>query len=274
MALFRRRRPDPDLPELDAASADRIRALARQSLQALGISATVDGARVESTLGEFTLEPVARECADQDPRSWPFLVDEVVKRMVRALADGARQLSDATIGRHVVWRLLPDRERMGRSFRRARALSSVVPDGGRTGSGMADEGGAGKTDVVVALAWDGEESLDLLNDAALSQVVDLDAAFAAGRANLTADLAATPAEVAQIADGVVEVSSPSWLTASWALLPAELAARFAPGTAGQILVAAPDHRHLLVGPVDDRASATISRRLPEVPVLAPTVLPF
>lgn len=269
MGLFSRRRPDPDLQALDAASAEKVRDLVNRSLDALGIEATVSGGHVDSSLGTFSLEPVARECADQDRRSWPFIVDEVVKRMVRSLVDGATQLSDATIGEHAVLRLLPDVERMGRSFRYARPLVGV----------------AGPVDgIAVALAWDGEESLDLLNDAALSDVHDVDAAFGAGRENLIADLGGAPVQISNAGAGsdvgVVEVSSPSWLTASWALLPGEVAPRFrvreppsvpAPQVCGGVLLAAPDHQHLLIGPVTEGARAEISRRAGESPVLPPTV---
>ncbi|MCI1747421.1 MAG: hypothetical protein LKI24_04500 [Acidipropionibacterium sp.] len=279
MGLFSRRRPDPDLQALDAGSAEKVRGLVRRSFEALGIEARVEGGHVDSSLGSLSLEPVARECADQDRRSWPFIVDEVVKRMVRSLVDGASQLSDATILEHAVVRLLPDAERMGRSFRYARPLAGV----------------AGPVDgVVVALAWDGEESLDLLNDAALSDVHDMDAVFAAGRENLVADFRAAPVQTSDVGVGaggvgvdgavpcVVEVSSPSWLAASWALLPGEVAARFLPSTlaassvsasqdTGGVLLAAPDHQHLLVGPATEEARAEMSRRVGESPVLSPTV---
>jgi hypothetical protein len=285
MGLFSRRRPDPDLQALDAGSAEKVRGLVRRSFEALGIEARVEGGHVDSSLGSLSLEPVARECADQDHRSWPFIVDEVVKRMVRSLVDGASQLSDATILEHAVVRLLPDAERMGRSFRYARPLVGVA-------------GVAGPVDgVVVALAWDGEESLDLLNDAALSDVHDMDSVFAAGRENLVADFRVAPVLTSDAgaggvgvdggagADGavpcVVEVSSPSWLTASWALLPGEVAARFLPGASlsvsassqdtGGVLLAAPDHQHLLVGPATEEARAEMSRRVGESPVLPPTV---
>ncbi len=256
MGLFNRRRPDPDLQALDAVSAERVRGLVRQSLDALGIEAAVEGGHVDSSLGYLSLEPVARECADQDRRSWPFVVDEVVKRMVRSLVDGAWQLSDATIGEHVVWRLLPQAERMGRSFGYARPVD---------GRGGAVDG------VAVALAWDGEESLDVLNDAALSDVHDMDAAFKAGRENLVEDLDAAPVETSELGAGVVEVSSSSWLTASWALLPGEAGARFLPQICGEILLAAPDHRHLLIGPAAEDAREAIAERIGASAVLPPTV---
>ncbi|MEE8869262.1 MAG: hypothetical protein SOH99_06765 [Acidipropionibacterium acidipropionici] len=251
MGLFNRLRPDPDLGSLDTRSADRVRDLVRSSLDALGIEASVDGGHIDSSLGYLSLEPVARECADQDRGSWPVIVDEVVKRMVRSLVDGADQLSDATIGQHVVWRLLPDAERMGRSFRYVRPVQGA--DGAVPG-------------VSVALAWDGEETLDVLNDAALSEVRDLDVAFRAGRENLVEDLAAAPVETTELAEGVVEISSPSWLTASWALLPEEVAARFLPGDA-PVLLAAPDHRHLLVGPDAEAARTVLGQAAGETPVL-------
>lgn len=254
MALFSRRRPDPDLPALDASAADRIRGLVGASLAALGIEATVDGDHADTSLGELGLAPVARECADQDRKAWPYLVDEIVKRMVRSLIDGASQLSDVTIGSHVVWRLLPDAERMGRSFRYVRQVA----------------GSTRSTDAVVALAWDGEESLDLLNDSALAEVHDLDAAFDAGRRNLLADMEAAPIEVAPRGDGILEITSPSWLTASWALLPGELATRFLPGLTGEILLAAPDHHHLLIARASEVTETSIAEPLGDTPVLAVT----
>ncbi|AXE38179.1 hypothetical protein [Acidipropionibacterium virtanenii] len=256
MGLFNRLRPDPDLASLDTRSAERVRSLVRSCLESLGIEATVAGGHIDSSLGHLSLEQVARECADQDRGSWPVIVDEVVKRMIRSLVDGADQLSDATIGEHVVWRLLPDAERMGRSFRYARPV---------TGAGGELEG------VVLALAWDGQETLDVLNDAALSEVRDLDVAFEAGRENLVEDLAAAAVETTQLAAGVVEITSPSWLTASWALLPAEVAERFLPEVSG-VLLAAPDHQHVLVGPDTPEARTVLGSRAGRAPVL-PVVAP-
>lgn len=252
MGLFNRLRPDPDLSSLDTRSADRVRDLVQSSLDALGIGATVEGGHIDSPLGYLSLEPVARECADQDRRSWPMIVDEVVKRMVRSLVDGADQLSDATIGEHVVWRLLPGVERMGRSFRYVRP---VTGDDGEVAG------------VAIALAWDGAQTLDVLNDAALAEVRDLGVAFEAGRENLAEDLADAPVRTTRLEAGVVEISSPSWLTASWALLPEEVAARFLPGSSGQLLFAAPDHQHLLTGPDTAEARTALGGRAGDSPVL-------
>lgn len=255
MALFNRRRPDAGLPSLDGPSAERVRSLVRSSLDAMGVRARVDGGHVDSGLGYLSLEPVARECADQDPKAWPYLIDEVVKRMVRSLVDGAVQLSDATIAEHVVWRLLPDSERMGRSFR---YVHPIAGDDGTV------EG------VSLALAWDGEETLDVLNDAALSEVHNLDAAFEAGRRNLLADLDGAEATPGCLPGGIMEIESDSWLAASWALLPTQVVHRFLPGAAGTLALAAPDHRHLLLGPGVEEALAVMATRVGRSPALAPT----
>lgn len=253
MALFNRRRPDPGLPALDAVSAERLRSLVRQSLDGLGIAASVEGGHIDSELGYLSLEPVARECADQDSKAWPYLVDEVVKRMVRSLVEGAVQLSDATVADHVVQRLLPDSERMGRSFRYVRPV--------------AGEDGALEA-VSLALAWDGEETLDVLNDAALSEVHDLDAAFEAGRRNLLVDLDAAEATAGTLPGGIVEIGSASWLTASWALLAGQVAHRFLPGAAGAVVMAAPDHRRLLIGPDSEETLDAMAAAVGDSPVLA------
>nr|WP_256998376.1 hypothetical protein [Cutibacterium avidum] len=131
------------------------------------------------------------------------MVDELVTRMVRSLLDGATRLTDATLAGHVVVRILGDRERAGRSFDYARPLVSTA-----TGSPIPG--------LVVALAWLNDE-VELLNDAALVEIDDLDAAYRRGSERL-ATVLADGLDVAREGN-VVTVKGSSWLVSSWPLVP-------------------------------------------------------
>lgn len=262
MALFSRSRPDDALPMLDVAGARRLRELVEQTLAALGVDATV-GAQIASTpLGDLDLASAATQVSDLARRDWPHVVDEVVTRQVRSLLDGATLITDASMAEHGVVRILPPTERAGRSFRHARPLSLAgdLPAGEVVGQEV----------TVVVLAFDGDEGLGLLNDAAVADL-DLEAAWSSGLAGLRRDLAATGVSTT-LTDGVVEVTSPSWLTASWLLLGPEAVAHLAPELAGApVVVAAPDHLHVVLGPAD-RAEA-VSRLAGDHPVLPATPCP-
>ncbi|OCK13874.1 hypothetical protein A9G02_10350 [Cutibacterium avidum] len=187
MALFRRR-PDADLPGLDVGAASRLRGMVEESLSAMGIDARVEGDHAVTSVGDIPLVP---------------MVDELVTRMVRSLLDGATRLTDATLAGHVVVRILGDRERAGRSFDYARPLVSTA-----TGSPIPG--------LVVALAWLNDE-VELLNDAALVEIDDLDAAYRRGSERL-ATVLADGLDVAREGN-VVTVKGSSWLVSSWPLVP-------------------------------------------------------
>ncbi|WP_371258419.1 hypothetical protein [Cutibacterium avidum] len=154
----------------------------------MGIDARVEGDHAVTSVGDIPLVP---------------MVDELVTRMVRSLLDGATRLTDATLAGHVVVRILGDRERAGRSFDYARPLVSTA-----TGSPIPG--------LVVALAWLNDE-VELLNDAALVEIDDLDAAYRRGSERL-ATVLADGLDVAREGN-VVTVKGSSWLVSSWPLVP-------------------------------------------------------
>ena len=200
MALFRRR-PDADLPGLDVGAASRLRGMVEESLSAMGIDARVEGDHAVTSVGDIPLVPMVDELDGHDRRDWQLVVDELVTRMVRSLLDGATRLTDATLAGHVVVRILGDRERAGRSFDYARPLVSTA-----TGSPIPG--------LVVALAW---LNVELLNDAALVEIDDLDAAYRRGSERL-ATVLADGLDVAREGN-VVTVKGSSWLVSSWPLVP-------------------------------------------------------
>ena len=117
--------------------------------------------------------------------------------------DGATRLTDATLAGYVVVRILGDRERAGRSFDYARPLVSTA-----TGSPIPG--------LVVALAWLDDE-VELLNDAALAEIDDLDAAYRRGSERL-ATVLADGLDVTREGN-LVTVKGSSWLVSSWPLVP-------------------------------------------------------
>ncbi|MDU1065268.1 MAG: hypothetical protein E7A56_10525 [Cutibacterium avidum] len=143
------------------------------------------------------------ELDGHDRGDWQLVVDELVTRMVRSLLDGATRLTDATLAGHVVVRILGDRERAGRSFDYARPLVSTA-----TGSPIPG--------LVVALAWLDDE-IELLNDAALAEIDDLDAAYRRGSERL-ATVLADGLDVTREGN-LVAVKGSSWLVSSWPLVP-------------------------------------------------------
>lgn len=202
MALFRRR-PDADLPGLDVGAASRLRGMVEESLSAMGIDARVEGDHAVTSVGDIPLVPMVDELDGHDRGDWQLVVDELVTRMVRSLLDGATRLTDATLAGHVVVRILGDRERAGRSFDYARPLVSTA-----TGSPIPG--------LVVALAWLNDE-VELLNDAALVEIDDLDAAYRRGSERL-ATVLADGLDVTREGN-VVTVKGSSWLVSSWPLVP-------------------------------------------------------
>ena len=201
MALFRRR-PDADLPGLDVG-ASRLRGMVEESLSAMGIDARVEGDHAVTSVGDIPLVPMVDELDGHDRGDWQLVVDELVTRMVRSLLDGATRLTDATLAGHVVVRILGDRERAGRSFDYARPLVSTA-----TGSPIPG--------LVVALAWLDDE-VELLNDAALAEIDDLDAAYRRGSERL-ATVLADGLDVTREGN-LVTVKGSSWLVSSWPLVP-------------------------------------------------------
>ncbi|WCC81147.1 hypothetical protein O6R08_08155 [Cutibacterium equinum] len=175
--------------------------MVEESLAALGIDAKVEGDHAVTSVGEIPLAPVAAELDGHDRRDWQCIVDELVTRMVRSLLEGATRLTDATLAEHVVVKILGDRERAGRSFDYARPLISTVT-------------GAQVPGLVVALAWFDDE-VELLNDAALAEIDDLDSAYRRGSQRLATVLAE---DLGVTREGnIVTVTGSSWLVSSWPL---------------------------------------------------------
>lgn len=200
-----RRRPDADLPGLDVGAARRLRELVRDSLTALGVEATVEGDSAATAVGAFSLVPVAEELDGHDRGDWPAVVDEMVTRMVRSLADGAAEITDSSLADHVVIRLLTDAERHGRSFGYARPV--VDPATGAAREGMA-----------TVLAWIDDSGTEVLNDAALADVDDLDEPFRLGRQRLHEELSTRP-PTRTAEDGTILLCGDSWLVSSILLVP-------------------------------------------------------
>ncbi|AFU41597.1 hypothetical protein PAC1_09240 [Cutibacterium acnes C1] len=127
-----------------------------------------------TAIGDIPLVLIAEELGGHHRDDWELVADELVTRMVRSLFDGATRLTDATLAAHVVVKVVGNQERAGRSFDYARPFVSNVT--GQTVPGL-----------VVALAWfDGD--VELLNDAALAEVKDLDAAYRLGTERLASAL--------------------------------------------------------------------------------------
>ena len=154
-----------------------------------------------TAIGDIPLVLIAEELGGHHRDDWELVVDELVTRMVRSLFDGATRLTDATLAAHVVVKVVGNQERAGRSFDYARPFVSNVT--GQTVPGL-----------VVALAWfDGD--VELLNDAALAEVKDLDAAYRLGTERLASALVG---ELSFSRDGdVLVVAGSSWLVSSWPL---------------------------------------------------------
>ncbi|WP_229771706.1 hypothetical protein [Cutibacterium porci] len=169
----------------------------------MGIDADVSGDHAATSVGDIPLVPIVEELDGHHRDDWRMVVDELVTRMVRSLLDGATRLTDATLAEHVVVKVVGDRERAGRSFDYARPLVSTVT--GKPVPGL-----------VVALAWfDG--GVELLNDAALAEVSDLDAAYRRGTENLASALV-NGLSLSRDGD-IVTVTGSSWLVSSWLLVP-------------------------------------------------------
>lgn len=238
MALLDRRRRDEDLPELDRAAARRLRDLVARALEGRGITARVEGDRAEvGDLGVIDLAPVAHEVADLDRGDWPVVVDEVVTRMVRSLVEGAGLVTDAALAEHAVVRLLADRERMGRTLDLARPVPG--PDGHPVPG------------LVEVLAWYDDGEVDVLNDAALAGVDDLDAAFATGRRRLAEEVARTHLTLSPQGP-VLRLEADSWLVSSSLLTP-EVLPEQVRGLGPEVVVALASPSCLLVAPSDSRA---------------------
>ncbi|MDO4413150.1 hypothetical protein [Cutibacterium sp.] len=211
----------------------------------MGIVAKVDANHVVTSVGDIPLAPVVDELDGHDRGDWPVVVDELVTRMVRSLLDGATRLTDATLADHVVVKILGDRERAGRSFAYARPLVS-------TATGQPVPG------FVVALAWL-DDGVELLNDAALAEVDDLDSAYRRGFERLATALADDLDVVRQ--GNIVTVTGSSWLVSSWPLaagagrpIMAEVGCDVVIGieAANKVLVSASSHAREL----DDALSAS------------------
>ena len=146
-----------------------------------------------TAIGDIPLVLIAEELGGHHRDDWELVADELVTRATR--------LTDATLAAHVVVKVVGNQERAGRSFDYARPFVSNVT--GQTVPGL-----------VVALAWfDGD--VELLNDAALAEVKDLDAAYRLGTERLASALVG---ELSFSRDGdVLAVAGSSWLVSSWPL---------------------------------------------------------
>ncbi|MGK2351438.1 hypothetical protein [Cutibacterium sp. V947] len=200
----------------------------------MGIDARVEGDHAVTSVGDIPLAPMVDELDGHDRRDWQVVVDELVTRMVRSLLDGATRLTDATLADHVVVRIVGDRERAGRSFDYARPLVSPA-----TGSPIPG--------LLVALAWLNDE-VELLNDAALAEIDDLDTAYRLGSKRL-ATVLTDDLDVTRHGN-IMTVAGSSWLVSSWLLVP-ELGQPVADELGHDVLVGIESPDKVLISAISD-----------------------
>jgi hypothetical protein len=205
--------PDPDLP-LTAERARSLRALVREAFAETGVEVVVHPGHVEDDQGaKYGLWNVAAACNDVPEEEWAPIVRAHVSRLGRT--GDVETMSEDELRRAVYFRLVE---------------SASLPD--PTWHPSADRYGDGLTAV---LSVDLPETVSTPQEDFWSKRGGYERWRDTGRANVRALLISDDLEHARIAppDGTGAfdvVLGESFFTASTALLPEDLARRFAPGT--------------------------------------------